>query len=242
MVLNTRRTTEGVVIATGEKFSIVDDYGDPSSAHRVLPNAWRGTTTFTVKKADVIDGAHVLKWADVEWDSEAEFAAPKNAPVAAPSSICSLIARPPAQAGDLDARVSSEKRRDFACGFTGVARTESVGSHHLGGKSDCKFESHGPRSGLCATNVQIANRIVCQVPISSPASSRWTGDVRGGVRESDRQIMRRRHWHVHYGHFVTDRSIMGIPSQICPLQSGSSETHNPLWVKICPARQGARGC
>ena len=165
-----------------------------------------------------------------------------SAPGAAAPPMYSLSARSPAPAGVLVPRVSCDKRRGFECGFTGGARTESVGSHHLGGKSDCKFESHGPRSGLCATNVQIANRRVCQIPISSPASSRWIGDVRGGVRESDRQILRCSHWHVHYGHSFTDRSTMGIPSQICPLQSGSSETHNPLWVKICPARQGARGC
>ena len=229
-MLETRRITEGIVIATGEHFTIVDDYGDPASAHRVLPNAWRGTTTFTEKKIEIVDNLPKFRWADVDGDSEAEVTASMSAPGAAETPLYSLCARPPAPAGVLVPRVSCDKRRGFRCGFSGGARTESVGSHHLGGKSDCKFESLGPRSGLGASDVPTANCVICQVPISSPASSRWIGDVRGGVRESHRQISHCRRWHVQYGHIQILPEHGGQsyenPSQTCPLQSGSSETEH----------------
>ena len=43
--MNTKRKTNGRFVGTGEEFTIEDDYADPVNAHRVLANAWVGTTT-----------------------------------------------------------------------------------------------------------------------------------------------------------------------------------------------------
>ena len=62
VMLSTRRTTSGAFVGTGEKFVIVDDFDEPADAHRVLPNAWVGTTTFTEKDAlNVKDRRHASR-------------------------------------------------------------------------------------------------------------------------------------------------------------------------------------
>ena len=40
----TKRITKGTYVGTNEEFIIIDDYADPNCAHRVLANAWIGTT------------------------------------------------------------------------------------------------------------------------------------------------------------------------------------------------------
>ena len=47
-----RRTTIGTYVGSGKKFEIVDDYHDPNNAHRILANAWIGTSEFRVMDID----------------------------------------------------------------------------------------------------------------------------------------------------------------------------------------------
>ena len=47
-----RRTTTGTYVGRGKKFEIVDDYHDPNNAHRILANAWIGTSEFRVMNVD----------------------------------------------------------------------------------------------------------------------------------------------------------------------------------------------
>ena len=46
-VMITKRITKGTYVGTGQEFIIVDDYADPSCAHRILPNAWMGPQSST---------------------------------------------------------------------------------------------------------------------------------------------------------------------------------------------------
>ena len=41
------RITKGTYVGNGVTFTIVDNYHDPNLAHRVLGNAWIGTSEFT---------------------------------------------------------------------------------------------------------------------------------------------------------------------------------------------------
>ena len=50
IAMNTCRRTDGVYVGTGVEFVIEDDYSNPMDAHRVLPNAWVGTTTIFEKE------------------------------------------------------------------------------------------------------------------------------------------------------------------------------------------------
>ena len=51
----TKRITKGTYVGTGEEFVIVDDYADPNCAHRILKNAWIGTTLIHEKVKPEID-------------------------------------------------------------------------------------------------------------------------------------------------------------------------------------------
>ena len=74
----TKRTTRGRYLGSGEEFIIEDDYADPVNAHRVLANAWVGTTRVFEERAadigeDVNEGNEGEKkfkeaWADVDFD------------------------------------------------------------------------------------------------------------------------------------------------------------------------------
>ena len=70
IAMNTRRRTDGVYVGTGVEFVIEDDYSNPMDAHRVLPNAWVGTTTIFEKEIVAVEEsskiAHVrAAWADI---------------------------------------------------------------------------------------------------------------------------------------------------------------------------------
>ena len=47
--LSTRRINIGTYVGTGAEFTITDDYSDPNAAHKILANAWVGTTEFEVE-------------------------------------------------------------------------------------------------------------------------------------------------------------------------------------------------
>ena len=69
--MNTSRRTEGVYVGTGVEFVIEDDYSNPLDAHRVLTNAWVGTTTLFEKEIVAVEesskGPHVhTAWADMD--------------------------------------------------------------------------------------------------------------------------------------------------------------------------------
>ena len=69
--MNTRRRTDGVYVGTGVEFVIEDDHSNPMDAHRVLPNAWVGTTTIFEKEIVAVEEsskiAHVrAAWADMD--------------------------------------------------------------------------------------------------------------------------------------------------------------------------------
>ena len=68
VVMLTRRTTRGRYLGTGEEFVIVDDYADPVNAHRILANAWVGTTqVFEENVEEIDDNCEKTKeaWADM---------------------------------------------------------------------------------------------------------------------------------------------------------------------------------
>ena len=107
-MLDTRRVTEGVFIGSGEAFTIIDDYGNPACAHRVLPNAWRGTTTFGEKNFNENKQTNVrqaVSWADADYESDTGIVAQPNAPKISAPPIYSLSLRRPASAVELGRRV-----------------------------------------------------------------------------------------------------------------------------------------
>ena len=55
-VMVTKRTTRGRYLGTGEEFVIEDDYANPVDAHRVLANAWVGTTQVFEEKIEKMNG------------------------------------------------------------------------------------------------------------------------------------------------------------------------------------------
>ena len=67
----TRRTTRGRYLGTGEEFVIEDDYANPVDAHRVLANAWVGTTQVFEEKIEKMNGnVNEFKeaWADMDFE------------------------------------------------------------------------------------------------------------------------------------------------------------------------------
>ena len=46
------RITRGTYVGSGKKFEIVDGYHDPKNAHRILANAWIGSSEFRVMNID----------------------------------------------------------------------------------------------------------------------------------------------------------------------------------------------
>ena len=57
--MSTRRTTRGTYVGTGAEFVVTDDYADPNAAHRLLPNAWVGTTEFEVENIEQVNGGNI---------------------------------------------------------------------------------------------------------------------------------------------------------------------------------------
>ena len=54
-MIGRRRDTIGTYVGSGKKFEIVDDDHDPNHAHRILANAWIGTSEFRVMNVDSED-------------------------------------------------------------------------------------------------------------------------------------------------------------------------------------------
>ena len=71
IVMDTRRKTEGVYVGTGVEFVIEDDYSNPMDAHRVLPNAWVGTTTIYEKAIVAVEDVRTA-WADMDTGSSGD--------------------------------------------------------------------------------------------------------------------------------------------------------------------------
>ena len=73
----TKRVTRGRYLGSGESFIIEDDYADPVNAHRVLANAWVGTTQVFEERLDT-EGKSVKEnggdsnfkeaWADMDFE------------------------------------------------------------------------------------------------------------------------------------------------------------------------------
>ena len=64
-------------MGTGKEFEIVAGYSDPVNAHRVLSNAWVGTTTFfekeiVVEKANLQEAQSRVSWADIASNEEVQ--------------------------------------------------------------------------------------------------------------------------------------------------------------------------
>jgi hypothetical protein len=55
-IMLTKGITKGTYVGTGEEFTIVDDYADPNCAHRIMPNAWIGTTLIHEQMTPDVDG------------------------------------------------------------------------------------------------------------------------------------------------------------------------------------------
>ena len=71
VALNRIRVTKGTFISSGEKFEIIDDYTIGSSAHRLLPRGWVGTTEFRELDQQIrVAPTHKVSWADVTSDQE----------------------------------------------------------------------------------------------------------------------------------------------------------------------------
>ena len=114
VMLNKIRITRGKYVGTGKEFQVIDDYSISASAHKILNNAWVGTTEFREVDQQVIvdrgvnfdrgviadSGEDVqgivnvqelvnksISWADIASDEEVSAGAPAPA-------ICSLTARP----------------------------------------------------------------------------------------------------------------------------------------------------
>ena len=54
----TKPTTNGTFFGCGEDIIIVDDYANPNCAHRILANAWIGTTRRRRKKVPLLSKPH----------------------------------------------------------------------------------------------------------------------------------------------------------------------------------------
>ena len=77
-VMITKRVTRGRYLGSGEEFVIEDDYADPVNAHRVLANAWVGSTQVfeehienTAEKTKKENGDETKSneaWADMDFD------------------------------------------------------------------------------------------------------------------------------------------------------------------------------
>ena len=186
-----KRITRGTFVGSGERFIVTDSYHDPNLAHRVLGNAWIGTSEFSEDLAiDKIGGNK------------------KNVLLC----LSSRLRRPCRE----HARVSSEPGREADNNFYQCARTESASPWQIARRTGRKLESWNPRSGIHASET-VTVAPACRDPILPPATSRGTSSVRGGVRESGRQYGRiERHVTYRQGlirllgretHFATNRQI-----------------------------------
>ena len=169
------RITKGTYVGNGVTFTIVDNYHDPNLAHRVLGNAWVGTSEFTEDLAiDNIGGNQK-------------------------SALRSLSARPRRPGGEGEhVRLNCEPGREADNHFYSSACIEPASTWQIVRRPGRKFESWNPRSGIHASETVIVVP-PCRYPILSPATSQGTGSVRGGVRDSGRRIGCSERRHVTYG-------------------------------------------
>ena len=94
-IIKGRRVTNGTYVGNKERFTITDDYNDPNDAHKILKNAWIGTTEF-----------EVLDYHDGEDKEDASKVI---------GTLNLLSARlPPAVGGQLAAVLKSERRQGTA--------------------------------------------------------------------------------------------------------------------------------
>ena len=169
------RTTIGTYVGSGKKLEIVDNYNDPNHAHRILVNSWIGTSEFRVMNVDSED-----EMVEIQINNKDDARA-----IGALSSLC---ARPRAPEAEVEVpRLRCEPVRGGA--RSGKARAKTASHRHLGGETGRTLKSRSSPSELCASALPIlvASPYCCD-PISSPATSLGTGNERGGVRESHRQI------------------------------------------------------
>ena len=141
---------------------------------------------------------------NVDSESETSTGIHEMNRVRAIGALSSLCARPLTPEAEVEvSRLNREPGRSRA--HFGEARTESSMPRGFGGEGR-KLESHGSRSEPCAfaVPVTVACPYFCRDPISSPATSLGTGNVRGGVRDSMRHIGHREQ-HVSYRHADADK-------------------------------------
>jgi hypothetical protein len=200
-IIGGHRTTKGTYVGSGKQFVIVDDYHDPNHAHRILANAWIGTSEFkemNIENETESDDREILrseKGRSLMFDEHPRVI----------GALRSLSARPRA----------AEAPRKLGQGraLTGDACIESAlspparASGRMEGSR--KFKSYGSRSELYASamSVNVACPILCRNPISSTAASLGTGNDRGGVRDFIGHLGRREQHHALGRQTYADRDF-----------------------------------
>ena len=89
-VIGGRRTTKGTYVGNGKQFVLVDDYHDPNHAHRILANAWIGTSEFREMNIENESESDEMEELRSERESSRKF--DDNTRVI--GALCSLSARP----------------------------------------------------------------------------------------------------------------------------------------------------
>ena len=161
IMMCTRRTTRGTYVGTGVGFVVTDDYADPNAAHKVMPNAWVGTTEFEEDNAQVKDVGK-LKAGDLLILAPSErrsvVAPVSGTPERAvrctsvsPGELESYVSRSEmcAPAGDPYKALSSIRSRSLGYHRTNlspVISTHEISSEsQIAGEGECKIGTEIPR-------------------------------------------------------------------------------------------------
>ena len=152
ILMDTRRITKGTFVGTGVRFVEIDDYSDLLLAHKILANAWVGTTEIHEKQFDEQETQNIIEPDSPAGDKledkekKKKYRNNSNSKDGVTHALMSLA---PRRARAHAAFLSSELgRRDRRVGRS--ARTESAALRYLGGECGRKLKSHIPRLGLCA--------------------------------------------------------------------------------------------
>ena len=143
-------------MGSGKKFEIVDDYHDPNNAHRILANAWIGTSEFRVMDIDSeseSDSKELLR-------SERERSRRKFDQTRVIGAISSLSARLRAPEVPCDPGRGRALSGD-ACIESALSLPARASGWIEGSR---KFESHGSRSELCASAMSVTVVCFCCLP------------------------------------------------------------------------------
>ena len=143
----TKRITKGTYVGTNEEFIIVDDYADPNCAHRVLANAWIGTTLIH-EELDDKEGEDPAERDELE--------------IASPHFVKSLF--------------SLSERREPDCGTPRRRLQKTASPHHLGEETGRINGSGKQASGVSRSETLASPRAWGRLYSIRPARARTIPD------------------------------------------------------------------